>query len=319
MSTLLLRAYAFLFLLLLPTAGAAQLVLYDNFDSNLIDPAKWQDLPADSDIREAVRQLVATSGVANDRRLHLSQRAYSATSDDIGSSGGLFGLAFPMPSAVTEISFTLVVNSAHALGCTSNPVGGFAPTEAEFRGNFFNVTNSPTSSIGDIVAAIGVERDPTNNGSALTVHGFYTRCDDEHCGSQTTLDGRVLGSVLPGAISTLHLKWDHPNHRFIFQLNDQPEFVSTYTVSDSSPPFFPTKVLDLAEVVPHCTTTPRPFTAIDAFFDDVFVNATPSLSAIRQSANSSSISSKKSMVPKVNDQARLLPRNSGALAVSKAN
>ncbi len=161
------------------------------------------------------------------------------------------------------------------------------PTEAEFRGNFFNITSSPTSSIGDVVAAIGVARAPTDAGSALTVQGFYTRCEDEHCGRQTTLDARVLGSVQPGVVSTLHLKWDHPNHRFIFQLNDQPEFVSAYTVSDSSPPFFSTKVLDLSRVVPHCTTTPRPFTAIDAFFDNVYVNATASLTAANSSADSS--------------------------------
>jgi len=289
MSTLLFRACAFLVVFLLPTGGAAQLVLYDNFDSKLIDPSKWLDLPADPDIEEAVRQLVATPGVPNDRRLHLSQRAYSATTDDIGSSGGGFGLAFPVPSAVAEISFTVVVNSAQAVGCTSNPAEG--NTEAEFRGNFFNTTQSPTSSIGDVQAVIGVVRSSADAGAPLTAHGFYVRCEDEHCGSVTFLDGHVLGSVQPGVISTLHLKWDQFNHRFIFQLNDQPEFVSTYTVSDSSPPFFSVKILNVDHVVPHCTTTPRPFTAIDAFFDDVFVNGTTITSAAKSSIDSSFLAS----------------------------
>ena len=75
----------------LSKAGVAQLVLYDNFNSKQIDPSKWNGWQFfDPDVREATRQLV---GEEENRRLRLSQTAYSATTDDSGGSGGGFGLA----------------------------------------------------------------------------------------------------------------------------------------------------------------------------------------------------------------------------------
>lgn len=250
-------------------ASVTQLVLYDNFQAKRIDPSKWIGWQFfDPDVREAVRQLV---GEEENRRLHLSLTAYSATTDNLGGSGGEFGLAFPVPNAVTEASFTVVVQDAVAVGCTGNPSGQVV-TDAELRGNFFNMESSPTSQIGDIVAVIGISRTPTDVGGALTVAGFYTRCDNDVCSSQTPLDYRVLGFVHPGDVSKLRIKWDQPNHRFVFQLNDQAEVVSPYTVSDTTPAVFSYKSIELARVVDHCTTTPRPFTSIDAFFSNVYVN-----------------------------------------------
>jgi hypothetical protein len=102
--------------------------------------------------------------------------------------------------------------------------------------------------------------------------GFVERCADQYCGSTTTLDYHVLGSVQPGVTSTLRIKWDQPNHRFIFQLNHQPVVVSAYNVPDTTPAVFPFKYIGLARVVARCTTTPRARTAMDAYFDNVYVN-----------------------------------------------
>lgn len=252
----------------LAKANVTQLVLYDNFASATIDPAKWTGWQFfDPDVREAVRQI---TGEEENRHLHLSSTAYSATSDDFGGSGGGFGLAFPIPSAITEASFTVVVNIATAGACASNP--SLDVTAVEFRGNFFNMESSPTSQIGDVVADISIARTPTDVGGALTVAGFYNRCDDQFCGTQTNLDYRVLGSVQPGAVSTLRIRWDQPNHRFIFQLNSQAEVISPYTVSDTTPAVFSYKAIGISRVVPHCTTTPRPFTSMDASVSHVYVN-----------------------------------------------
>ncbi|HWC15919.1 MAG TPA: hypothetical protein VG498_02865, partial [Terriglobales bacterium] len=229
--TLAIRIWIVLLLLTLglSKSSLAQLVLYDNFNSKRIDPAKWTGWQFfDPDIREATRRLAGEEG---ERHLRLSCTAYSATSDDFGGSGGGYGLAFPVPSAVNEVSFTAVVNRAEAVGCASNP--SLITTDVEFRGNFFNVQSSPTSQIGDVLAAITIARYPTDVGGALTVAAFYSRCDDQFCGTQTNLDYRVLGLVQPGAVSKLRIKWDQPNHRFIFQLNGAAEVVSTYNVSDT--------------------------------------------------------------------------------------
>ena len=54
-------------------AGATQLVLYDNFQSERIDPSKWIGWQFfDPDVRDSVRQPV---GEEENRRLHLSLTA----------------------------------------------------------------------------------------------------------------------------------------------------------------------------------------------------------------------------------------------------
>ena len=247
----------------------AQLVLYDNFNSKHIDPSKWGGLQFyDPDVREVVRDL---AGEDRNRRLHLSQLAYSATADDNGSSGGGFGLAFPVPGAIDEVSFEVVVNKAIAVGCGSNPSGQIV-TGAEFRGRFFNTESSPTSQLGDVETVIGANRNATDTGPALEVLGFYQRCDDDFCGARTTLGFERLGFVQPGTTNRFHVKWDQPNHRFVFQLNNGPLVSSPYAVSDGSQPFLGRSNHRSRAVVPHCTTTPRPVASIDAFFDNIYVN-----------------------------------------------
>jgi hypothetical protein len=248
---------------------AAQMVLYDNFNSPQIDPAKWIGVGSDPDIRDEVRAL---SGEERNRHLRLSQTAYSATTDDNGTSGNVFGLGFPDPNAVNEVSFDLVVNKAEAVGCTSNPSGQIV-TAAELRGRFFNTEAVPASQLGDVETAIGAARNASDSTPALEVDGFYQRCDDDFCGARTTLAFERLGFIQPGSTNRLHIRWDQPNHRFIFQLNNEPLVLSPYTVSDTSAPFFGRfENIDLARVVPHCTTTPRPFASIDASFDNVRVS-----------------------------------------------
>jgi hypothetical protein len=242
----------------------AQMVLYDNFDTGVINPSKWVgEQFFDPDIREALRELAPAQNVPQAKqRLHLMHRAYSATTDDNGSSGGLFGLSFPNPSAITAISFQLVVNQLGVGACSTNP--GIGGTSAEFRGSFFSADASPTSSNDhDVVADIGIG---TVQQSGVIVTGFVA----EYNG--TVLGYQELGTVALGSTNTLFLQWDQPNHRFIFQLNNGAQVFEPYSVSDTSPPFYPFKGIALARVVPHCTSTPRPFVVLDADFDNVYVN-----------------------------------------------
>jgi hypothetical protein len=253
--------------------GVAQLVLYDNFNSQRIDPAKWDGsfLFQDPNSREAVRELSTTAGQNEDRRLHLQETTYSATTDDNGGSGSIFGLGFPVPSAITEASFSVVVREAKTVACGSNPS---SPVDIgpEFRGRFFNTESSPTSQLGDVEGGIGAYRTPGDVGSAIQVGFHYERCDDDFCSTRTPLDFGVLGYIQPGTTNRFHIKWDQPHHRFVFQLNNGPLVFSPYAVSDSSLPSFAFRAIDIAQQVAHCTTMPRPFASIDAYFDNVRVN-----------------------------------------------
>lgn len=250
------------------------LVLYDNFNGPRIDPSKWVGTWGDtSDLLEAVRELTpAFQGQGNNRHLHLFLHSYAPTSSDDGGIGGGFGLAFSQPSSVTETSFTVVVDRATVIGCETNPSGAVAV--AEFRGQFFNTENPPTSRLGDVEVVIGVNRGSGDTGGALDVSAFYQRWDDDSGGARTSLDGKELGYIYPGQPASIRVKWDKPNHQFIFQLNKEPEFISKYTVSDAYPPFYgPWGTIELTRVLPNCTSTPRPEAMMDAYFDNVYVNA----------------------------------------------
>lgn len=203
-------------------------------------------------------------------RLRLSQTAYSSTIDDVGGSGGIFGVSFPKPDNIREISFAVTVNRAEIVGCSSNDSLGV--TDAEFRGSFFNTESNPMSQVGDVDAVIGVERNVADSGKSLTIAGFCTRCEDQFCATQSVIDYKVLGSVSLGRETRLRLKWDQPNHRFIFQLNDAPEVASPYSAPDTTPPVSPSKGIGTARVVPHCTGKIRPHATIDASFRDVYAN-----------------------------------------------
>jgi hypothetical protein len=65
--------------------------------------------------------------------------------------------------------------------------------------------------------------------------------------------------------------WDQPNHRFIFNLNGSPTYES-YSVSDTTPPYYAFKGIHTARVVPDCRSDPRPYTQMDAYFSNVYVN-----------------------------------------------
>ena len=156
----------------------------------------------------------------------------------------------------------MVVNKIGVVACSSNP--GVGVTAAEFRGTFFNLDASPTSSDHDVIGEISIERSVQEN--APTVVGFVQQ------GNGIVLGYKVLGTVALKNTNTLFLQWDKPNHRFIFQLNNGAQVFEPYSVSDTSPPFYAFKNIDMARVVPHCMSTPRPYALVDADFDDVYVN-----------------------------------------------
>lgn len=208
-----------------------------------------------------MRNLAAVPGVPMAKQLHIMQRAYSAITDNTGSSGGLFGLSFANPGAVTAVSFTLVGNSIGQVVCKNNP--GIGVTDIGFTGSFFSTDATPTSSNDDVIATIDIDQNICCGGPRVV--GFVEQ-------NGTVLSWQVLGTVALKSINTLFLQWDQPHHQFIFQLNNDGQVFETYTVSDTSAPFYPYESLFIGRVVADCTSTPRPYSAVDADFRDVYVN-----------------------------------------------
>lgn len=261
--------------LMVPANSQAQLMLYDSFRSSSIDPSKWIGVDCDpTSLRDTTRRVVTDDSDSGSGLLHLFHKAYAFTNTDSGGTGCPFGLGFAHPASITDISFTVTVRKMEAVGCATNSSPSIG--SVELRARFFNTENPPTSQIGDVESVIGPSRVSTDTGAQLTVVAFYTRCEDAFCNSRTTLDFQVLGSVYAGEPIRVRINWDQPNHRFVYQLNQQPEVISPYTVSDVAAPFFgPFRDLDITHVVANCTTNPRPVVTEDAYFGSVYVNPQP--------------------------------------------
>jgi len=90
--------------------------------------------------------------------------------------------------------------------------------------------------------------------------------------NQTMLAFEDFGPVQPGSTNTLSVRWDQPNHQFVFRVNNHATVSLKYTVPDGFPPGLADRSFFVFGSVPHCTTAPRPFASVDASFDSVYVN-----------------------------------------------
>jgi hypothetical protein len=255
----------------LSTVSLGQMVLYDDFKSKHIDPAKWVGERSSPQGSDAFRREVSVGLVGTkDRRLAVSETVYSTNTGNTGDSGTGFGLGFARPKKISAVSFTLTVNQELAVGCKANPDFGYAL--AGLFGDYFNPEGAKNGAMGDIVASVGISRFWRDPKTSLTVNGSFSRCDDSKCDGQTVLHSQGLGTVALGSTNTLSLAWDRPNHQFVFQLNANTPVQLAYTESDKFPPGVPDKSFFVFGDVAACTSTPRPTVSIDALFGNVFVN-----------------------------------------------
>jgi hypothetical protein len=251
-----------------PTKASATvvqpLVLYDNFNGPQIDPAKWDDWANTFGMREAIRELSPPyQGQGNNGRLRIFEKSYSWTGNDDSVDYGWFGLRFTNPASVTEISASITVNSASISECQTNPSTGVV--RAGIHGRFFNYGGQQDQDVG---AEISLTRESSNPTGALRVDADYASMDG------TASQYQTLGYVSPGQTAKLRMKWDQPNHQFVFQLNESPLVFMNYgSLPDTAPPFYALKVLQLVQGTPHCTTTPPANTVMDVYFDNLYVNA----------------------------------------------
>ncbi|RYZ44060.1 MAG: hypothetical protein EOO71_00895 [Myxococcaceae bacterium] len=271
MSTMNLKC-AVLALVLGGTAQAVEpMVPYDNFNplkSNPpratkvrgIDPARWEHEQTGSRL-ESVRELAFT-------RLRLMSRS------DTGASR--LGLFFAQSSAVTALSAKVRMNNARSTGCTT-PGAPVAQSAAELTGHFFNTRGATGRNLqDDVLAAIRtVSRSTDPVGSQdLRVEAVVERCTNASCSTRAQLFAADLGLVHQGEQATLRVQWDAANHRFVFQRDTQPEVYGAYTVTDTHPPGNPAKALLVTHELPGCASgTPAPLGYANAYFHDVFVNA----------------------------------------------
>lgn len=248
-----------------PTMAIAKDKLYDGFHDGKIDPQKWNGAGGDFWMLETTREIDR-----GNHRLHLGMTVYSPQVDDGSGTGAVFGLYFSHPQGITGGSYDVDVASAAARICPTNPTAEVV-TGPEFRARFFNTQANPTSQIGDVEAAVGFDRRPNDVNGALTAAYIYEECNNADCSARTTLDQGTFGTVQPGTTNNIGMHWEAKRHRFVFELNGKTK-VSNYTVSDTSPPNAPDKEIDVAREIANCAGTPRPYTSVEAYFDNVKIS-----------------------------------------------
>lgn len=252
--------------------AAEPLVLYDDFNTKLINPDKWFGRISGSlgnELRETVREIKGN-------RLHLRGRGYGRTDTGGGESGSGVQLYFTNPDAVA-IQATIQVKDYELVGCGDSDTS--SRVRARIVGSFFNTTADPTagSNENSVWAQIRLQRNAgsTDAPNTLKVLADLFRCTDAACVGSSPVGepgSADLGTAKVGEKVTLRLEWDQTSKRFVVQRGKEAEISLPYTVSDTQPPGAKFKRLEVQQSLVNCTTQPRPVGFIDAYFDDVYVN-----------------------------------------------
>lgn len=258
--------FACLFLLLgvVAVAGAELLVTYDHFSGSFINPAKWSVFaPCSPNTYDCVRE-------QRDGELRLGLRAYSSNTSDTGVSFSASGLQFRNPGPISTIQLKTTINSFSSAGCPANAEA--AHPQFLINGRYFNAGSGNPQD--DVQAYVMIERrtdDPSLPPTTLRVGAFMSI-------GNTFFNNADLGTVEAGEEATLTLRWDRANKAFVARVVREEtiplieEQTMSYSQSDSLPPSFPFKSIQVGTFTPNCTANVA-FAAMKARIDEVAVNA----------------------------------------------
>jgi hypothetical protein len=254
-----------------PSLALEELILYDNFKGKFIDPNKWEPDGSTNTPRESfdlVREVRRYS-------LRMLNRIYATIYEDRSTS---VRVRFPVPHAVTAIKIKGKVKDLELIECAGND----RIRALRASGFFFNTgtITDPVEAEGDVLASIHAERrgDSLDPPGVLRVVATVFKCLDRYCDAVEDLAGPPmdLGEYLVGEKITLLMQWDEANNQFIFQRDNEPEFIYTYPADlNAGPANLPRKRLGISPRVAHCTVgpeDPQPVAFVETRIYKVFVN-----------------------------------------------
>jgi hypothetical protein len=262
---------------------AEEMVLYDDFNSFLIEPTKWHGRQFQQTydlVREIVREIKG-------RKLRMAIVGHSDI--EAGDTGNKYATnclrpPYEVAEKITAVKARMRVNHFWVMDCVDNPDSNWSQARARMGGVFFhdgNVADSedPWDFTGDVMADILIRKQIDGSGpsrSLLEVVPRVFECLDYNCDYVEYLEStnEPVRTIRRGQPITLGIEWDESNQGFLFRYGRQEDFVSyarTYN------PVFPApstllKFLRVQVIMPNCTSPPRPMYLMDASFDDLFVN-----------------------------------------------
>ena len=233
-----------------PTASSAQTVLYDDFNTGVIDPAKWSGFAGGGGGPATEVARLIESGAL---RMQITQ--YGRSDTDAGSSFGANNLNVMNPVPITALQAIVTVTNAKAQACATNV--GLGNTAAGLLGVFFNdgTSTGPSDQTGNITAHLHQVRDAL---AGFVFRAFLIRCTDTTCSNQETVIGTQFNSTWAlGQSRKLRLTWDAANDQFIF-LASPETVILPYVLNDSAPPVAQNfKTLSVDAIPANCNGGPE--------------------------------------------------------------
>jgi hypothetical protein len=258
-------------------------VVYDKFEEKVLNPDNWFGKEGSDPgvfALESWRQ-IKVEPLFGFRGLDIANRSYASEGSDSGNSTAYTRLLFADGSNVTSIQATVLVRKIQATECATN---AFATTpRLRIGGGFFNagVSAPPAGNqTDDVFAFVGAARpiDSENLPNVLSLEGRAFVCNDASCSTNTLIGSVDLGTVKVNKKVKLRVTWDPDNNRFVFQKGKDTEVYIDYTQPNNFPPGTSSggnKRLEINHQIANCTSAPRPVAYMEAFFDDIKVNAPP--------------------------------------------
>jgi hypothetical protein len=249
------------------TPAAAQMVLYEDWAAERIDPARWRvlSLGASASVYEIVRLI--TNG-----QLHHALRVYGGTRDDLGAQAGTNAVGFTQ-GGFTAVQWDTAVHGYLLQGC---PTPGAQPSalQVDLRMQLFNdgSRQGPGDATGTVETRVRLVRtsDSVDPPEVVQAIGLVTRCNVPDCSTRDVLGEVGLGPVLVGQPNTFRMFWDTFRSRVEFQKNAEPPVHIGYSVPVVTP-LGGGRVWQAIAIGANCTASPRPFAEVSTTLDNVFV------------------------------------------------
>lgn len=242
-------------------SAAETFVVYDEFLSATLDPARWSAV-------EYTRKIEGNA-------MRLVQRDWGPTTSDAGTQTRYWNENVTRSVPMTQFRAVLRVNAMDMTACPAN--GAAANVRARILGTFFNTgTRVAGNGVGDVFAQISLSR-ASNSADApgvLRVDALVAMCTSPDCLASTFIGNSVpMGTVNVGTNILVQMEWDRANKRFLFSRDKGAPIEAPYTQDDSAEPGVPFKYVGTRTTVPSCASGPRAFAHIDARADNAAVNA----------------------------------------------
>ena len=135
------------------------------------------------------------------------------------------------------------------------------------QGNFFNSGSGNPND--DVQALLLLDHRATDPQGVLNVVGLI------HWQGQF-FPGVGIGTINLGQKVIAQLSWDQPSHQFVASWTDvltsaKTEAFMPYTMTDTTPPAAPDKLIGVRAFAPNCVGTQMMFAYLDATFDAVWI------------------------------------------------